>query len=60
MVGYDTTFKRDDMEDGWALMVFMHWYNDEKPPKNRREALKRLKDIIGFPEELIKINKKEV
>ena len=37
MVGYDTTFKRDEEGDGWTLTVFMHWYNDEKPPKNRKK-----------------------
>ena len=58
MVGYDTKFSRDKEGDGWTLSVFMHWYDDEKPPKDMGDALRRLKNTIGLPEELINKFKK--
>ena len=45
MVGYDTKYKRDDTDDGYTLTVYMHWYDDEFPPENRFDALKRLVDV---------------
>ena len=46
MVGYDTKYKRDDTDDGYTLSVFMHWYDDESPPKRRNDALQRLVEAI--------------
>ena len=53
MVGYDTSFCLDKDGNGVTLKVFMHWYYDENPPKNRGEALERLKNTIGLPEKII-------
>ena len=58
MVGYDTSYKRDEYS-GYTLSVFMHWNDDEHPPKNRIDALKRLKNTINSLEPIIKEVKKK-
>ena len=45
MVGYDTKYERDKNNEGYTLSVFMHWNDDEYPPDDRFEALKRLVDV---------------
>ena len=55
MVGYDTKYKRDENNEGYMLSVFMHWDIDEDPPLSRKNALKRLKGVLDFNEELLRI-----
>ena len=59
MVGYDTSFCLDKDGNGVTLKVFMHWYDDENPPKNREDALRRLKNTIGLPEAIINKTKED-
>jgi hypothetical protein len=53
MVGYDTKYERDQQDEGYTLSVFMHWDDNENPPKNKREALLRLRNTIKTMETII-------
>ena len=55
MVGYDTSYKKDEeaYNKGYTLSVFIHWGEDENPPKNRKEALIRLKNTINNIEPIL-------